>query len=163
MTRFWLHFRRYSAWAMFGILICVWAVLPFRQLRENATFMLGLICAGGSSFVLLRAAVGIATGWSPDNADRATARIIGLFVIGCLFSLLLASVMAHEEVNQIVKRWAPGLGKYPLQVFLVIGGLVAVLVGWVTCRKRGWLLLPIAWLMSSVAVVIWLLALSSRL
>jgi hypothetical protein len=88
------HFRRYSAWSMFGILICVWAVLPFRYLRENAVHLLYSICAGGSSFVLLRAAVGIATGWPPGKADRATAKIIGLFVIGSLSSLILtASVM----------------------------------------------------------------------
>ena len=144
---------------MFGILICIWAVLPFQHLRENATFLLFMICAGGSSFVLLRAAVGIATGWPPGKADRATAKTIGLFVIGCLLSLLLTSVLMLDwGVNQFVERWAPGLDKYPLQVFLVIGGLVAVLVGWLTRSKRAWIFLPIAWLVSSVAVVIWLLA-----
>jgi hypothetical protein len=146
---------------MFGILICVWSVLPFHRLRENPTFLLGLICAGGSSFVLLRAAVGLATGWPPGKADRATAKTIALFVIGCLFSLLASLVMLHEGVNQSVLRWAPGLGKYSLQVLFVIGGLSAVLVGWLTRGKRGWLLLPIVWLMSSVAVVIWLLAFST--
>jgi hypothetical protein len=145
---------------MFGILICVWAVLPFRHLRENATLMLGLISAGGSSFVLLRAAVGIATGWSPDNADRATARIIGLFVIGCLFSLLTLSLMVDDVVNQFVKSWAPGLARYPFPVFLVIGGLVAVFVGWLTRGNRAWLFLPVIWLMASIAVLVWLLALS---
>jgi hypothetical protein len=137
---------------MFGILICIWGVLPFQHLRENATFLLFMICAGGSSLVLLRAAVGIATGWPPGKADRATAKTIALFVIGCLFSLLLTSTVLLEwRVNQSVKRWAPGLDKYPIQVFLVIGGLVAVLVGWLTRRKRAWIFLPIAWLVSSVA------------
>jgi hypothetical protein len=149
---------------MFGILVCVWAVLPFRHLRENATFVLCVICAGGSSFVLFRSAVGIATGWPPGKADRATAKTIGLFAIGSLFSLLLtSSLMVDGRMNQFVKRWASGLEKYPLQVFIVIGGLVAVLVGWLTRGKRGWLFLPITWLMTSVAVVIWLHALSTRL
>jgi hypothetical protein len=55
-------------------------------------------------------------------------------------------------------RWAPGIAGQYFLAFIVIGGLAAVLVGWVTRGKRAWLFLPIAWLMSSVAVVIWLLA-----
>jgi hypothetical protein len=164
VSRLWLQFRRYSAWSMFGILICVWAVLPFPKLRGNADFLLGLICAGGSSFVLLRAAVGIATRWAPGKADRATAKIIGLFVIGglCSFLLLTVSVTVDSAVSRFVKRWAPGIAGYPLLAFIVIGGLVAVLVGGLTRGKRAWLFLPITWLMASIAVVVWLLALSTR-
>jgi hypothetical protein len=84
---------------MFGILSCVWAVLPFRHLRENAVLLLYLICAGGSSFVLLRAAVGIATGWPPGKADRATAKTIGLFVIGCLVAFLMCLCLIDARVN----------------------------------------------------------------
>jgi len=148
---------------MFGILICVWAVLPFPKLRGNAEFLLCLICAGGSSFVLLRAAVGIATQWAPGKADRATAKIIGLFVIGGLCSLLTSLIMLDEGADQFVKRWAPGIARNSLPVFLMIGGLVAVLVGWLTRGKRAWLFLPVTWLMTSIAVVVWLLALSTRL
>jgi hypothetical protein len=60
-------------------------------------------------------------------------------------------------VNQFAMRWAPGIAGHPFLAFIVIGGLVAVLVGWSTRGKRAWLFLPIAWLMASIAVAIWIL------
>jgi hypothetical protein len=69
--------------------------------------------------------------------------------------------MIDGGVSRFVKQRAPVIAGYPLLAFIVIGGLVAVLVGRMTHGKRAWLFFPVTWLMTSIAVVMWLLALST--
>jgi hypothetical protein len=161
MSRFWLHFRRYSAWSLLGVFLFVVPVLPFSKYREDHGALLTLVGAGGSIFVLIRAAIGIATGWSPALADRATAKVIGLFMIGWIFAFVIGSLIAlNQSVYQLARLWTTKLNHYPPAAFLVIGGLAAVVTGCLTTGKRGWIFFPLTWLTVSSAILVGLLALS---
>jgi len=147
MWELYYHMRRYLTWSAFGIAVFLMPMLPWIRPRERLGLLLIVTGFGGSIFVLVRAVVGAVTRWSAGRADCATAKGIGIFFIGCLVALFVAtSVFIDAKANQLIQPWVPRLAKYPLLVALLIVLIVSVLIGWLTHGKRAWLFLPIAWL-----------------
>jgi hypothetical protein len=148
MWELYYHMRRYLAWSAFGIVVFVTPILAVTGGRAPLGPLLIPIGFGGSIFVLLRAVIGIVTGWSPGRADRATAIVIRRFFAGWLLGLIAFFCVC------LTNWWLRLPGRhYFLPISMAAGGVSLVVTEWIARHKRGWLLLPLAWLVTFAAIV----------
>jgi hypothetical protein len=161
MWELFYHMRRYLAWSAFGIVVFLIPFLPWVRPLERAGLLLIITGFGGSIFVLIRAIVGAATGWSPRRADRATAIVIRRFFVGWSAAFLIAFALhllgweLREPRASTLTRWIP-----QEWAWLIAGGLALVLTGWLIRKSRGWLVMSGGWLGAFVAIMGWYFALT---
>jgi hypothetical protein len=149
MRELYYHMRRYLAWSAFGIVVFVAPILVVTGGRAPLGPLLVPIGFGGSIFVLLRAVIGVVTGWSPGRADRATAIGIRRFFVGWCAGLLIAFTLDPLGLESRLTPWLP-----PVLAWMLGGGLALVLADGTIRLRRVWLVLPLAWLGALAAFMI---------
>jgi hypothetical protein len=148
------RYRSYLCWAVFGALVFG---LPVALVLWNTShdilwykLVTCFAAAGALLFTLPRAVVGAVTGWPPPVVARAMAFWIGRFFVGLLLGMVVTFVLVTEQVHPGAGRWLEDFMTLWMWLF---GGIAMVLTGWLAERRRGWMLLPFAWVTVFVALV----------
>jgi hypothetical protein len=147
---------RYVCWAVVGATLSTALLLyllgEFNSFRDLVPGLTIFACVGGIVVVTVRLVVGVITRYPPRVADQMTAVVLGRFFIG--------GVLGHFAVGVFLRysTWNIDLVRMHDRGWLDVafcgaGAAATVTVGWLAHRRRGRLLLPVAWLVVFVALV----------